>query len=397
LSCIRHVDLYHFNAKIGVLVVYYSNLPLSILNSYNKSFEKSYKLKPNKIEMVQNQQLILKRSVAIFCILLIAACQDKTPPSDVIQYDFTDQFNSVNVKDVTPPADPAITYNDPEPATYSGETAEYSGLIADITDGTSDSNTETIIAEVSTFVSASFDTEAETSAANLNAQTVSDLISNPLDENAKTLAANALNNQDILDLNLLPTLTYSFDGGAKKDLVLPDVQSINLVDFSGYPGDALCYSTAVNTYEDKIKPAQEAKDNAQISYQNTLQQRLLAADERQDDRAAALQAEIEAYLNTLASDSNELLDAISNLSDSNDEETLKQLTYIYAIVGKLLLETYSEEGAANLDALNEAEIQEAEERYLSLLEDLEAIFEDAIAQAYQILLQAFASCHNQGG
>ena len=347
--------------------------------------------------MAQNQKLVFKRSVAIFCILLIAACQDKTPPSDVIQYDFTDQFNSVNVKDVTPPADPAITYNDPEPATYSGETAEYSGLIADITDGTSDSNTETIIAEVSTFVSASFDTEAETSAANLNAQTVSDLISNPLDENAKILAANALNNQDILDLNLLPTLTYSFDGGAKKDLVLPDVQSVNLVDFSGYPGDALCYSTAVNTYEDKIKPAQEAKDNAQISYQNTLQQRLLAADERQDDRAAALQAEIEAYLSTLGTDSNELLDAISNLSDSNDEETLKQLTYIYVVVGKLLLETYGEEGTANLDALNAAEIQEAEERYLSLLEDLETIFEDTIAQAKAVRDNTFNNCHNQGG
>jgi hypothetical protein len=347
--------------------------------------------------MFTTQSLSSKTTAAVFGLIILVACQDKTPPSDVIQYDFTDQFNSVNVKDVTPPADPAITYNDPEPATYSGETAEYSGLIADITDGTSDSNTETIIAEVSTFVSASFDTEAETAAANLNAQTISDLISNPLDENAKTLAANALNNQDILDLNLLPTLTYSFDGGAKKSLELPNVESINLIDFSGYPGDALCYSTAVNTYESKIKPAQEARDNAQISYQNTLQQRLLAADERQDDRAAALQAEIEAYLNTLASDSNELLDAISNLSDSNDEETLKQLTYIYAIVGKLLLETYSEEGAANLDALNAAEIQEAEERYLSLLEDLEAIFEDAIAQAYQILLQAFASCHNQGG
>ena len=347
--------------------------------------------------MVQNQQLVFKRSIAIFCVLLTAACQDKTPPSDVIQYDFEDQFNSVNVKDVNPPADPAITYNDPEPATYTGESAEFTGLISDITDGTSDSNTETIIAEVATFVSASFDSEAETAAANLNAQSVSDLISNPLDENAKALASDALNNQDIIDLNVLPTLTYSFDGGAKKSLDLPDVESINLVDFSGYPGDALCYSTAVNTYEDKIKPAQEAKDNAQISYQNTLQQRLLAADQRLEDRAAALQSEIETYLSTLGTDSNELLEAIANLSDESDEEALKQLTYIYIIVGKLLLETYGEEGNANLDTLNEAEIQEAEERYLSLLEDLEAIFEDAIALAYQVLLQAFASCHNQGG
>ena len=347
--------------------------------------------------MAQNQQLVLKRSVAIFCVLLTAACQDKNPPSDVIQYDFTDQFNSVNVKDVTPPADPAITYNDPEPATYTGESDEFSGLISDIADGTSDSNTETIITEVATFVSASFGSEAETAAANLNAQSVSDLITNPLDENAKALASNALNNQDIIDLNVLPTLTYSFDGGAKKSLDLPDVESINLVDFSGYPGDALCYSTAVNTYEDKIKPAQEAKDNAQISYQNTLQQRLLAADQRLEDRAAALQSEIEAYLSTLGTDSNELLDAIANLSDESDEEALKQLTYIYIVVGKLLLETYGEEGNANLDTLNEAEIQDAEERYLSLLEDLEAIFEDAIALVYQVLLQAFASCHNQGG
>ena len=347
--------------------------------------------------MAQNQQLVLKRSIAIFCVLLTAACQDENPPSDVIQYDFTDQFNSVNIKDVTPPADPAITYNDPEPATYTGESVEFSGLISDITDGTSDSNTETIIAEVASFVSTSFDFEAETAAANLNAQSVSDLISNPLDENAKALASNALNNQEILDLNVLPTLTYSFDGGTNKSLDLPDVESINLVDFSGYPGDALCYATAVNTYEDKIKPAQEAKDNAQISYQNTLQQRLLAADQRLEDRAAALQSEIEAYLSTLGTDSNELLDAIANLSDESDEEALKQLTYIYIVVGKLLLETYGEEGNANIDALNEAEIQDAEERYLSLLEDLEAIFEDAIAQAYQILLQAFASCHNQGG
>ena len=347
--------------------------------------------------MTINQILSIKRVASSVAIIFIIACADKTPPSDVIQYDFTDQFNSVNVKNVNPPADPAITYNDPEPATYSGETAEYSGLISDITDGTSDSNTETIIAEVSTFVSAAFDTEAETSAANLNAQTVSDLISNPLDENAKTLAANALNNQDILDLNLLPTLTYSFDGGTKKNLDIPNIESINLVDFSGYPGDQLCYSTAVNTYENKIKPAQEARDNAQISYQNTLQQRLLAADERQDDRAAALQAEIQTYLNSLGADSNELLEAIANLSDSNQEEILKQLTYIYVVVGKLLLETYGEEGSANLDALNAAEIQEAEQRYISLLEDLKAIFEDAIAQAYQTLLRAFASCHSQGG
>ena len=149
--------------------------------------------------------------------------------------------------------------------------------------------------------------------------------------------------------------------------------------------------------EDKIKPAQEAKDNAQISYQNTLQQRLLAADQRLEDRAAALQSEIETYLSASGTDSNELLEAIANLSDESDEEALKQLTYIYIVVGKLLLETYGEEGNDNLDTLNEAEIQDAEERYLSLLEDLEAIFEDAIAQAYQILLQAFASCHNQGG
>jgi len=347
--------------------------------------------------MTANHSHTIKVIASVLSCLLIFACQDKNPPSDVIQYDFTDQFNTVNVKDVTPPADPAITYNDPEPATYTGESAEFSGLISDIADGTSDSNTETIIAEVATFVSASFGSEAETAASNLNAQSVSDLITNPLDENAKALASDALNNQDIIDLNVLPTLTYSFDGGAKKSLDLPDVESINFIDFSGYPGDALCYSTAVNTYEDKIKPAQEAKDNAQISYQNTLQQRLLAADQRLEDRAAALQSEIETYLSTLGTDSNELLEAIANLSDESDEEALKQLTYIYIIVGKLLLETYGEEGNANLDTLNEAEIQEAEERYLSLLEDLEAIFEDAIALAYQVLLQAFASCHNQGG
>jgi hypothetical protein len=223
------------------------------------------------------------------------------------------------------------------------------------------------------------------------------LISNPLDENAKTLAANALNNQDILDLNLLPTLTYSFDGGAKKSLELPDVESNNLIDFSGYPGDALCYSTAVNTYEDKIKPAKEARDNAQISYQNTLQQRLLAADERQDDRAATLQAEIEAYLNALDSDSNELLDAISNLSDSKVEETLKQFTFIYVVVGKQLLETYGEEGAANLDALNAAEIQVAEDRLNELLAQINADFEEAIAQAKAVRDNTFNNCHNQGG
>ena len=347
--------------------------------------------------MTANHSHTSKVIASVFSCLLIFACQDKTPPSDVIQYDFTDQFNTVNVKDVTPPADPAITYNDPEPASYTGESAEFSGLISDITDGTSDSNTETIIAEVSSFVSDSFNTEAETAAADLNTQSVSDLISNPLDENAKILAINALNNQDILDLNVLPTLTYSFDGGAKKNLDLPDVESINLVDFSGYPGDQLCYSTAVNTYEAKIKPAQEARDNAKISYQNTLQQRLLAADERLEDRTAALQSEIQAYLSTLGADSNELLDAIANLSDESDEEALKQLTYIYIVVGKLLLETYGEEGNDNLDTLNEAEIQDAEERYLSLLQDLESIFEDAIAQAYRILLQAFASCHSQGG
>lgn len=340
---------------------------------------------------------LTKIIVSIFCSLLIIACEDKTPHSNVIQYDFEDQFNSVNVKDVNPPADPAITYNDPEPATYAGKSAEFSGLISDITNGTSDYNTESIIAEVSTFVSASFDTEAETASADLNTQSVSELISNPLDENAKILATNALNNQDILDLNVLPTLTYSFDIGATKNLDLPDVESTNPIDFSGYPGDQLCYSTAVSTYEAKIKPAQEAKDNAQIGYQNTLQQRLLAANERLEDRTTALQSEIQVYLSTLGANSNELLEAIANSSDESDEEALKQLAYIYIVVGKLLLENYGEEGINNLDVINEAEIQDAEERYLSLLDDLEAIFEDAIALIYQILLQAIENCHNQGG
>ena len=67
------------------------------------------------------------------------------------------------------------------------------------------------------------------------------------------------------------------------------------------------------------------------------------------------------------------------------------------VAGKELLDTYKAEAIAYAAELKAQEIQEAEDRLNELLVQIDADFEEAIAQAKAVRDNAFNNCHNQGG
>jgi len=198
---------------------------------------------------------------------------------------------------------------------------------------------------------------------------------------------------------LLPTISYDFGSGSSKEagITIPDIQGVSAEDFAGYPGEATCYVAAENAYQEAIAPAVEARDDAIASVTATYEQRLAEAEAREIERIDNINEEYETNLQVLNDTANELLDAASNLTDPQEQQAIQELVYIYLLAGKELLDTYKAEAIAYAAELKAQEIQEAEERYNELLAEIDADFEEAIAQAKAVRDNAFNNCHNQGG
>jgi len=340
----------------------------------------------------------LKSLVFICFSIFLVNCKDDD--INIIIYDFEDDFKNVDVGQVDTPSDPPISITQQNPASFSGSSDETNNLVADITDGSANANSQSIIDGTQSFSAAYFSAEDSEIAENLNTENVANLLSQPLSTQAQSIAQSALQEADTYGIaELLPTISYDFGSGSSKEagITIPDIQGVSAEDFAGYPGEATCYVAAENAYQEAIAPAVEARDDAIASVTATYEQRLAEAEAREIERIDNINEEYETNLQVLNDTANELLDAASNLTDPQEQQAIQELVYIYLLAGKELLDTYKAEAIAYAAELKAQEIQEAEERYNELLAEIDADFEEAIAQAKAVRDNAFNNCHNQGG
>ena len=349
--------------------------------------------------MSRSKILKLVKSLLLICIsIFLINCKDDD--INVIIYDFEDDFKNVNVGQVDTPSDPPITITQQNPASFSGSSDDTNNLVADITDGSANANSQSIIDGTQSFSAAYFSAEDSEIAENLNAANVLTILSSPLNSQAQSIAQSALQEAATYGIaQLLPTISYEFGSGTSKEagITMPDIQGVSAEDFAGYPGDATCYVAAENGYQEAIAPAVEARNDAIATVTATYEQRLAEAEAREIERIDNINEEYETNLQVLNDTANELLDAASNLTDPQEQQAIQELVYIYLLAGKELLDTYKAEALAYAAELKAQEIQEAEERYNELLAQIDADFEESIAQAKAVRDNAFANCHNQGG
>ncbi len=339
------------------------------------------------------------KSLLILCLSLIFLnCKDDDIA--IIVYDFEDNFKDIEIGQVDPPSDPPISITQQNPASFSASSDDTNNLVADITDGSANANSQSIIEGTQTFTEEYFSTEDSEIAENLNAENITNLLSEPLSTQAQSIAQNAIAEADAYGIaELLPSISYDFGSGTSKEsgFSIPDIQGVSAEDFAGYPGEATCYVAAENAYQEAIAPAVEAKDEAIATVTATYEQRVAEAEAREAERIATINEEYENNLQILNDTANELLDAAANLTDAEEQQAIQELVYIYLVAGKELLDTYKDEAIAYAAELKAQEIQEAEDRLNELLAQIDADFEEAIAQAKAVRDNAFANCHNQGG
>ena len=341
---------------------------------------------------------IVRSVFLIFLGILIIGCKDDDIP--IIVYDFEENFKDVEIGQVEVPSDPPITITQQNPASFSGSSDDTNNLVADITDGSTNANSQSIIDGTQSFSSAYFSLEDSEIAENLNSENVADLLGQPLSTQAQNIAQNALAEADNYGISeLLPSISYEFGSGTAKEsgITIPDIQGVSAEDFAGYPGEASCYVSAENAYQAAIAPAVEARDEAIATVTATYQQRVAEAEAREAERIAAINEEYQTNLQILNETANELLDAAANLTEAEEQQAIQELVYIYLVAGKELLDTYKAEAIAYAAELKAQEIQEAEDRLNELLVQIDADFEEAIAQAKALRDNAFNNCHNQGG
>ena len=339
------------------------------------------------------------KSLTLICLsILLVNCKDDE--IRIVLYDFDEGFKYVEIGQVDTPSDPPISITQQNPASFSGSSDDTNNLVADITDGSANANSQSIIEGTQSFTEEYFSTEDSEIAENLNAENVANLLSQPLSAQAQSIAQNAITEADNYGIaELLPSISYDFGSGTSKEsgISIPDIQGVSAEDFAGYPGDATCYVAAENAYQAAIAPAVEARDEAIATVTATYQQRVAEAEAREAERIAAINEEYQTNLQILNETANELLDAAANLTEAEEQQAIQELVYIYLVAGKELLDTYKAEAIAYAAELKAQEIQEAEDRLNELLVQIDADFEEAIAQAKALRDNAFNNCHNQGG
>ncbi len=339
------------------------------------------------------------KSLSLICLsILLVNCKDDD--IRIVLYDFDEGFKYVEIGEVNTPSDPPISITQQNPASFSGSSDDTNNLVADITDGSANATSQSIIEGTQSFTEEYFSTEDSEIAENLNAENVANLLSEPLSAQAQSIAQNAIAEADNYGIaELLPSISYDFGSGTSKEsgISIPDIQGVSAEDFAGYPGDATCYVAAENAYQAAIAPAVEAREEAIATVTATYQQRVAEAEAREAERIAAINEEYQTNLQILNETANELLDAAANLTDPLAQQAIQELVYIYLVAGKELLDTYKAEAIAYAAELKAQEIQEAEDRLNELLVQIDADFEEAIAQAKAVRDNAFNNCHNQGG
>ena len=341
------------------------------------------------------KQFLLIAPIAL--MVLLGACKDDD--IRIVTYDFSDTFENVEIGTVNTPTNPPLEVENLEPATTTAESTESTNLITDITDGTTDATTDEVIADVESIVSSYFDATDTAAASALDAAAVDALLAAPLSADQTQLAQEVLNlSGSGIDISAyLPTVDYTLGGSGKAGLSLPDIQGVSAEDFAGYPGDATCYVTAENQYQQAIAPAVAQRDAAIAAVTAQYNTLLAEVETRKAARTQDVNDAYDAGIMAITDVANALLDAATNLTDANQQAAIQQLAYTILVVGKYLLDEYKTEALTYIDQLAAEETQAIEDQYNDNLDQIEADFQAAIADAKAARNAAFEACHNQGG
>ena len=342
---------------------------------------------------------VLQKKAAIFTALLIGLISCKDDDIEIVRYDFSEAFKNVEVGSVNTPADPDLPIENVEPATITTETTESTNLIADITDGSTDTTTDAVITDVEDIVSDNFSATDVETAATLDQAGIDSFLAGSLSTEQEILAQNiqALYGSS-RDLSAyMPSVEYTLGGSGKIALSLPNVQGVSAEDFEGYPGDATCYMEAETLYQETIAPAVEQRDSALATVTANYNARLQEAAARNTARIEQINADYDEGIESLNSTAAALIAAAENLTDEDEKEAILQLAYSYLVVGKYLLDLYKTEALAYVSQLYAEEVEAIENRYNENVAQIEAEFAAAIAEAKAVRDAAFLTCHNQGG
>ena len=333
----------------------------------------------------------------IVFLLVLGACKDDD--IRIVTYDFSDAFDNVELGTVNTPTNPPLEIENLESPTVTTESTESTNLITDITDGTTDATTDEVIADVESIVNSYFDATDTATASALDAAGIDALLAAPLSSDQSQLAQEVLNlSGSGIDISAyLPTVEYNLGGSGKSGLSIPDIQGVSADDFIGYPGDATCYVTAENQYQQTIAPAVAQRDAAIAAVTAEYNSLLADVDTRKTERIQQINADYDATIEALDNGAAALIAAAANLTDANQQAAILQLAYTYLVVGKYLMDVYKAEALARVDQLAAEETQAIEDQYNNNLDQIEADFQASIAQAKDVRNAAFEACHNQGG
>ena len=330
-------------------------------------------------------------------LLVLASCKDDD--IQIVTYDFTDAFDNVEVGAVNTPADPDLPIENVDAATITAETSEFAALITDITDGTTDATTDGVIADVEEIVSNYFSTADLEAAAALDQAAIDSFLAGSLTTEQEALAQSIIalygSSRDLSAY--MPSVEYTLGGSGKMALSIPDIQGVSADDFAGYPGDATCYVAAETLYQEKIAPAVEQRDLALATVTSNYNSRLQQAGTRNTARIQQINADYESGIEALNTNASALITAAANLTDIDQQQAILQLAHAYLVVGKYLLELYKTQALAYVDQLEAEEIEAIENRYNANVNQIEADFSAAIAEAKAVRDSSFETCHNQGG
>ncbi len=330
-------------------------------------------------------------------LLVLASCKDDD--IQIVTYDFTDAFDNVEVGAVNTPADPDLPIENVDAATITSETSEFAALITDITDGTTDATTDGVIADVEEIVSNYFSTADLEAAAALDQAAIDSFLAGSLTTEQEALAQSIIalygSSRDLSAY--MPSVEYTLGGSGKMALSIPDIQGVSADDFAGYPGDATCYVAAETLYQEKIAPAVEQRDLALATVTSNYNSRLQQAGTRNTARIQQINADYESGIEALNTNASALITAAANLTDIDQQQAILQLAHAYLVVGKYLLELYKTQALAYVDQLEAEEIEAIENRYNANVNQIEADFSAAIAEAKAVRDSSFETCHNQGG
>jgi hypothetical protein len=333
----------------------------------------------------------------IALLLVLGACKDDD--IRIVTYDFSDAFDNVELGTVNTPTNPPLEIENLESPTVTTESTESTNLITDITDGATDATTDAVIADVESIVNTYFDATDIATASALDAAGIDAILAASLSADQTQLAQEVLNlSGSGIDISAyLPTVEYNLGGSGKSGLTLPDIQGVSADDFIGYPGDATCYVTAENQYQQTIAPAVAQRDAAIAAVTAEYNSLLAEVDTRKTERIQQINADYDATIEALDNGAAALIAAAANLTDANQQAAILQLAYTYLVVGKYLMDVYKAEALARVDQLAAEETQAIEDQYNNNLDQIEADFQASIAQAKDVRNAAFEACHNQGG